>query len=57
MPDQAPVDEQPEYTIALQRELQGLFGSPYMSRVNRRVRRESAKELVSNAVLDEMKLQ
>jgi hypothetical protein len=55
--DQAPVEDQSGYTSALQRELEGLVDNPSMSRVIRRVRRESANYPVSNAVPEGMKLQ
>ena len=54
MSDNAHVEDQPEYTSFLQRDLEGLAGSSSVSRVSRRVRRTT---VVSNAVRDGTKLQ
>ena len=57
MADQVPVEDQSGYTGGLQQELEGHFGHPSMSRISSRVRRNTAKCPVSNAVRDGTKLQ
>jgi len=57
MADQASVEDQPGYMGAIQRELEELVGFPSLSRVSRRVRRNTANRHVSNSVRDETKLQ
>jgi hypothetical protein len=57
MPDQAHVEDQSKYTSVLQRELEGIVGSPSMSRVRRSALKEPKIYPVSNAVHDATKLQ
>ena len=57
MTDQAPVEDQPGYTGAIQRELEGLVGFSSVSRVRRNALREPEYFPVSNAVPNETKLQ
>jgi len=56
MADQASVEDQPGYMGAIQRELEELVGFPSLSRVSRRVRRNSVNFPVSISVRDETKL-
>ena len=53
IPDQDPVEEQPGYMSALQREFQGLVGSTSVSFVRRGRQRLPLKYPVSNAVPEE----
>jgi hypothetical protein len=57
MADQVPVEDRTGYTSALQQDIGGQVGSPSMSRVSRRVRRNTANFQVSNAVPDATNLQ
>jgi hypothetical protein len=53
MLDQATVEDQPEYTSALKREVEEQVEAPSMSRDSRRFRRDIEITNVSNAVRDE----
>ena len=57
MADRVPVEDQPGYTGAIQRELDGLVGSSSVSRVSRNALREPRVLAVSTAVPNETKLQ
>jgi hypothetical protein len=57
MAEQEYLEDQPGYTSALQRDLEGPVGSLSVSRVGRRVRRSVWNYPVSNVVPDGTKLQ
>jgi hypothetical protein len=56
MQEQADVEDQPEYTSILQREVEELVDSPSVSKDSRRLRRHTTVREVSNVVLDKRKL-